>query len=88
MAEHSTATLDLSDWAVPPATEAHAVQMRKVDAESALQLTKFSIPAGPLPHVERSYILTIVTQLPRPNWWFRMWSRLLLGWRWEIVPNK
>jgi hypothetical protein len=23
-----------------------------------------------------------IEQATRPNWWFRMWQYLLLGWRW------
>ncbi len=36
-------------------------------------------------------ILRIVPELAftfthdKPNWWWRMWQRLLLGWKWEDV---
>lgn len=20
---------------------------------------------------------------PKPNWWYRLWQRVLLGWKWE-----
>lgn len=44
----------------------------------------FCIPGGPVPGFKHSHVLKIVSQIPAPNWWFRMWSRLFLGWRWEI----
>jgi hypothetical protein len=25
----------------------------------------------------------LISQPTRPNWWFRLWQRLLLGWKWE-----
>lgn len=24
----------------------------------------------------------------RPNWWFRLWQYLLLGWRWEKAGER
>jgi len=27
----------------------------------------------------------IKTETPQPNWWWRFWQWLLLGWKWEAL---
>jgi len=81
------AVIDTSKWAVPEAATAHAVYLTMKDATSDAPVTRFTIPAGRMPNVGRAYVLTIVSHLPRPNWWFRMWSRLLLGIVWTVEPK-
>ena len=31
--------------------------------------------------------LLFLLDRPKPNWWFRLWQRLLLGWTWEDVDE-
>jgi hypothetical protein len=31
--------------------------------------------------------MTVDSPTPRPNWWWRMWYWLLLGWKWEKVEE-
>lgn len=32
-----------------------------------------------------NYGFSVTFFAPKPNWWWRLWQWLLLGWRWEDV---
>jgi len=44
---------------------------------------------SPNAHVKSEMYITPLVKIqfthPMPNWWFRMWYRLLLGWVWKKV---
>ena len=46
---------------------------------------------GPIyyPDIKSELIITPMVKMqfthPMPNWWFRLWYRLLLGWVWKKV---
>ena len=55
-----------------------------------LNTDKLDEQEAPIPSIKKhraKYMLVLTSNLvhdteDRPNWWFRMWARLLLGWKW------
>lgn len=39
----------------------------------------------PLSRLRIGPTCTITFTDPLPHWWFRFWTRVLLGWKWEEV---
>ena len=54
-----------------------------VGLSSPHRRTIFTAPAGRFPGFKEVYVLRFVTPLRPPNWWWRFWSWVFLGWRWK-----